>query len=176
MDVTDPREQRSIGLSSSVEREPEVAPGQRHSRYHRVPEVALESFRDAYELSTKRPELLAERSIVQHHLREDVRARGDEQAIEPAAAILQRLGPIPADLGHAEPWRAAAGQIAQHREAYDWNGPSPLEPEPRGYLAVDAYASSHQAAREAIDRFDRSLGRGLEIETQHRSLGIELSL
>ena len=132
--------------------------------------------RDAYELSTKRPELLAERSIVQHHLREDVRARGDEQSMEPSAAILGRLGPMPSDPEQAGPWKEAAGQIAQHREAYEWNGPVALEPEPLAYLAVDAYTSSHHAAREAIDRFDRSLGRGLEIETPHRELGIELSL
>ncbi len=127
-------------------------------------------------LSKRRPELLAEQSIVQHHLREDVRTRGDALAVDPSALLVDRLGPVPTEPSDAARWRTTAGQVAQHREAFGWDGRTLLEPEAPLYAEVDAYVSSLREARHAIERFDGVPGRGLEIEPPHRALGIELSL
>ena len=137
---------------------------------------ASEAYRDAYSLSKQRPELLAEQSIVQHHLREDIRARADELAAGAPDYLVRRLGPVPTTAAEHTAWKAAAGQVAQHRHAYEWDAPTLLEPEPRGYVEVDAYVASHRAAREAVTGWDRTLGRAHEIEPPHRELGIELSL
>jgi hypothetical protein len=127
-------------------------------------------------LSKRRPELLAEQSIVQHHLREDVRTRGDALAVDPSALLVDRLGPVPTEPSDAARWRTTAGQVAQHREAFGWDGRTLLEPEAPLYVEVDAYVSSLREARHAIERFDGVQSRGPEIEPPHRALGMELSL
>lgn len=137
---------------------------------------AVESVRDSYALSKRRPELLAEQSIVQHYLREDVRVRGDALAMDPPVLLVDRLGPVPSEPTEAERWRTTAGHVAQHREAFGWDGRTLLEPEPQLCVEVDAYVSSLREARHSIERFDRVQSRGLEIEPPHRALGIELSL
>jgi hypothetical protein len=137
---------------------------------------AVESVRDSYVLSKRRPELLAEQSIVQYQLREDVRSRGDALAVDPPTPLVDRLGPVPAEPSGAARWRKTAGHVAQHREAFGWNGPALLEPEPPMFVEVDAYVSSLREARHAIEHLDRGQSQGLENEPPYRALGIELSL
>ncbi len=137
---------------------------------------AVKAFSQAHAVAQRRPELLAEQAIVQHRLADDVLGRGERLAAIAPAFLVEHLGPVPARASELSAWKEAAGQVAQHREAYDYHGSDLLEPEPRGYLEVDAYVSSHQAARGAVTDLNRTLGRLPEREVPQRELGIELSL
>jgi hypothetical protein len=67
----------------------------------------------------------------------------------------------------------AAGRLAQHHTAFGLPDTALLGEPPRS-LGNDAYASSHRAAVQAIERLDRALGRQPAIEPPQRSLGISL--
>ncbi len=136
---------------------------------------AAERLADAVTLDVNHPKLMAERAIVRHQLEKDGRARGEPLVVDLPDAVVDRLGPRPS-LGPAgDLWVDAAGRSAQHRVAFEQHGSKILGREP-ALIGDDAYASSHRAASQAIERVDRALGRQpeLDIETPHRSLGLSL--
>ncbi|MDP9421142.1 MAG: hypothetical protein M3P53_13555, partial [Actinomycetota bacterium] len=69
-------------------------------------------------------------------------------------------------------WDQAAGHIDQHRTAFDVDGQSLLGRQPR--WDDHAQATSHQAARKAIERLNRALGRERVVELPTRGLGMSL--
>lgn len=119
-----------------------------------------------------RPQLNDERTIVRYQLDQDARVRGERLAASPPEQVHDRFGPRPA--GEAGVlWVEAVGRVAQHRSAFDQHGQEILGRSP-GLLHDDVYATSYRAARQAVERVDRTLGRELEIEPPHRSLGRSL--
>lgn len=125
----------------------------------------------ATRVAEREPELLAERAMIGDQLGEDLRARGVRAAAEPA--VVETLGPKPAGGAAEALWCDAAAHVSQHAAAFGDPGSRVWERAGVG-LEDDAYASSHQAMREAVERLDRSLGREPEIEPPHRSLGLSL--
>ncbi len=134
---------------------------------------ATARLQDAVALDERRPELMAERAIVRYRLDQDARTRGERLAAKPPAAVLDRLGPRPGSSAAAALWVDAVGRVSQHRVAFGQHGTRTLGPVPR-LIDDEAYAASHRAASQAIERADRALGRELEIEAPHRSLGRSL--
>lgn len=134
---------------------------------------AAERLGKAVALDRSRPQLMAERSMVRSPLDEDARHRGEHPGAELAPVIIGRLGPRRADGASAALWVDAAGHLAQHRAAFGQGGTTLLGRQP-GIVGDDAYASSHRAAAQAIERFDRAVGRDMEIEPPHMSLGLSL--
>jgi hypothetical protein len=84
-------------------------------------------------------------------------------------AVLDRLGPRSRETSAALLWKEAAGRLAQHQAT--WGLSDALGRRPQ-LLGDEAYAASHRSAVESIERLDRALGRTLEIEPPHRSLGL----
>jgi hypothetical protein len=134
---------------------------------------AAERLQKATKLDARRPELLAERSVVRSQLDEDVGLRGAHIGIKLAPVVIEHLGPKPADAAAAALWTDAVGRLAQHHEAFELPGTTLLGHQP-GLIGDDVYASSHQAAVQAFERLDRALGRQPEIEPPHQSLDISL--
>jgi hypothetical protein len=125
----------------------------------------------AARLADQKPELLAERAMISVQLEGDLRARGVSAAAEPA--VVETLGPKPAGGAAEALWCDAAAHVSQHEAAFGHSG-GRSRGWPNVGLGDDAYASSQKAMRDAIERLDRSLGRGPEIEPPHRSLGLSL--
>ena len=90
-----------------------------------------------------------------------------------APTVVETLGPKPAGGASEALWCDAAAPVSQHEAAFGDAGGRWGDRASVG-LGDGAYASSHQALREAVERLDRSLGRGPEIEPSHRSLGLSL--
>lgn len=134
---------------------------------------ATTQYRNAVAVDKRRPELLAERVVVHSQLDRDARARGLHAAVEPPPQLLDALGPRPTSESAARLWVDAVGHALQHRVAFEQRGGRVLGREPRS-SGDDAYAASHRAAVEAIDRAARVVGRRPESEPAERS--IELSL
>ncbi len=134
---------------------------------------AAERLTEAVALDASRPKLMAERTIVRSQLDQDARLRGEHPSVELAPVIIEHLGRKPADDAGAALWVDAVGRLAQHHAAFELPGTTLLGRQPR-LVGDDVYASSHQAARQAIDRLDRPLGRQPEIEPPHMSLGLSL--
>ncbi len=120
------------------------------------------------------PALVAELAGVRGQLDADGRERGLVAARGLLPVASRELGERPAPGGAAEElWRDAAGRLLQHHVAFGEPCGSLLGRELRP-VGDDAYASSRQAAVEALGRLDRSLGREPEIEPPNRSLGLSL--
>jgi len=136
---------------------------------------AAKRLADAVTLDANLPQLTAERAIVRYQLDQDARVRGEILAVDLPGPVLDRLGRRPTLGAAGDLWVDAVGRSAQHRVAFEQHGSKILGREP-ALLLDDAYASSHRAAGQAIERVDRALGRqpALEIEPPHRSLGRSL--
>ncbi len=119
------------------------------------------------------PELRAERALIGHSLEEDARLRGHEATRKLPAMVMERLGPSPVRGPERDLWQDTAGRLAQHHAAFELHGTTLAGPTPRPF-GPDAYAASHWAALQAVERLDRTLGRQPEIEPPHRSLGRSL--
>ena len=92
---------------------------------------------------------------------------------EPPAYVVDCLGSRPSAGPTAALWEDAAGQLIQHRAAFDLEEGILLGRQP-GPVDNDAYSTSHRAVAAAISRLDRALGRELEIEPPERTLGLSL--
>ncbi len=68
---------------------------------------------------------------------------------------------------------AADDLLTEHHAAFELPGTMLLGRRPR-LIGDDVYASSQQAAAQAVERLDRALGRQPEIEPPHQSLGMSL--
>lgn len=134
---------------------------------------AAERLQEAMKLDAGRPEMMAERALVRYQLDQDARLRGEHLAVDLPGPVVEHLGPKPASAASASLWLDAAGRLAQHRAAFEQPDATLLGRQPR-LIGDDAYAASHRAAVEAMERFDRALGRQLEIEPPHRALGMSL--
>jgi conjugative relaxase-like TrwC/TraI family protein len=133
---------------------------------------SAERLLEAAVVDDSRPQFLAERTIVRYQLDQDARLRGEQLAAAPPKQVLDHFGPRPA--GEAGLlWVEGVGRVAQHRTAFDQHGTEILGRSP-GLLHDNVYATSYRAARQVVERVDRALGRELEIEPQHRSLGRSL--
>lgn len=119
------------------------------------------------------PEMRAERALIGHSLDEDARVRGRDATSKLPAVVMQRLGPSPVRGPERDLWQGTAGQVAQHHVAFELHGTTLTGPTPRPF-GQDAYAASHWAAVQAVERLDRALGRQPEIEPPSRSLGRSL--
>lgn len=134
---------------------------------------AAERVNKAVAVEKRRPQLMAERTIVRSQLDQDARLRGELPSLDLAPVIIEHLGRKPANETDAALWIDAVGRLAQHHAAFDLPGTTLLGRQPR-LIGDDVYASSHGAAAQAIDRLDRALGRQPEIEPPRQSLGISL--
>ncbi|MGH9164245.1 MAG: hypothetical protein ACRDZW_01880, partial [Acidimicrobiales bacterium] len=134
---------------------------------------AAQRLADAKAAKETQPRYLAERAMVRFQLDQDSRVRGERIGVRPPAVVVKHLGSKPQHGASAHLWSNAAGRLAQHRAAFPQQSPALLGREPR-MVEDDAYASSHRAATEAIERLGRNIGRHLEIEPLHRGLGRSL--
>lgn len=128
---------------------------------------------DAEAAVTDLPEMRAERELVGHALEQDIRLRGHDAATKLPAVVLERLGTPPVRGPERDLWQDTAGRLAQHHLAFELGGTTLAGPTPRPF-GQDAYAASHWAAVQAVERLDRALGRQPEIEPPSRSLGRSL--
>ena len=134
---------------------------------------ATDRLADGLALETSRPQLVAERATVRDQLDRDARVRGAHVGAELSRAVSERLGPRPTTKSGAALWDDAVGRVAQHCVAFEQVGTELLGRDPR-LIGDDAYLASHGAARKAVEHLDNALGRGLEVELPHRSLGMSL--
>ncbi len=118
-------------------------------------------------------ELRTELGLVSHALGHDARLRGRDAEVTLPEVVLDRIGLSPSSGPERELWQDTAGRLAQHHLAFELHGTTLAGPTPRPF-GQDAYAASHWAAVQAVERLDRALGRQPEIEPPHRSLGRSL--
>lgn len=133
--------------------------------------LATGRLEDAVRFANSTSDLVVELAEVRHQLDGDVRARGAQADVQPA--VVDTLGPRPASGAAEALWCDAAGHLSQHSAAFDGTGAQPAGQAQR-LIQDDAYATSQRAKQTAVERLDRSLGRGPEIEPPHRSLGLSL--
>jgi hypothetical protein len=126
----------------------------------------------AEETLRPRDELLKERFDIACRLKLDARARAASLREDPPLYVAERLGERPLRGASAALWDEAAGLIDQHRTAFGIEGPRLLGPRPG--RNDRAYAASHQATMDVIERLDRTVGRSIVIEPPTRELGLGL--
>lgn len=119
-----------------------------------------------------RDELLKERLDLACRLKLDARARAASLREDPPLYVAERLGERSLGGASAALWDEAAGLIDQHRTAFGIEGASLLGPRPG--RNDRAYAASHQATMDVIERLDRTVGRSMVIEPPTRELGLGL--
>lgn len=100
------------------------------SRLNGEEREAAERLQKATKLDGRRPELLAERSIVRSRLEEDIGVRGAHIGVELGPVIIEHLGPRPSNDAATALWVDAVGRLAQHHAAFELPGTTLLGRKP----------------------------------------------